>query len=56
MPPECMPLEFTFTGPRSYRAYLAGLYQRDKIDGAIAKPVRAAVGAIAEVYGGDRPA
>lgn len=50
-----MSLEFTYTGPSSYRTYLAGLDLRDKIDVAIAKPVRAAVGAAAEIYGGDRP-
>jgi hypothetical protein len=50
-----MSLEFTYTGPGSYRTYLAALDQRDKIDVAIAKPVRAAVGAAAEIYGGDRP-
>src|SRR5215831_10753715 len=51
-----MSLDFVYTGPSSYRTYLAGLYQREKIDIAIAKPVRAAVGAVAELYGGDRPA
>jgi tetratricopeptide (TPR) repeat protein len=50
-----MSLEFTYTGPSSYRTYLAGLDLRDKIDIAVAKPVRAAVGAAAEIYGGDRP-
>ena len=50
-----MSLEFTYSGPNSYRTYLAGLDLRDKIDIAIAKPVRAAVGAAAEIYGGDRP-
>src|SRR5690349_20091909 len=50
-----MSLEFTYTGPSSYRAYLAGLDLRDKIDIAIAKPVRAAVGAATEIYGGDHP-
>src|SRR4051794_25512885 len=50
-----MSLEFTYTGPNSYRTYLAGLDLRDKLDIAIAKPVRAAVGAATEVYGGDRP-
>ncbi len=51
-----MSLDFIYTGPSSYRTYLAGLYQRDKIDIAIAKPVRAAVGSAAEIYGGARPA
>jgi hypothetical protein len=50
-----MSLEFTYTGPGSYRSYLAGLDQREKIDIAIAKPVRAAVGTVAEIYGGDGP-
>jgi tetratricopeptide (TPR) repeat protein len=50
-----MSLEFTYSGPNSYRTYLAGLDQRDKIDVAIAKPVRAAIGVAAEIYGGDRP-
>jgi tetratricopeptide (TPR) repeat protein len=50
-----MSLEFTYTGPSSYRTYLAGLDLRDKLDIAVARPVRAAVGAAAEIYGGDRP-
>ncbi len=50
-----MSLEFTYTGPGSYRTWLAGLDQREKIDVALAKPVRAAVGTVAEIYGGDRP-
>jgi hypothetical protein len=53
---ESMSLDFVYTGPDSYRTFLAGLYQRDKIDLAIAKPVRAAVGAIAEIYGRNQPA
>jgi tetratricopeptide (TPR) repeat protein len=50
-----MSLEFTYTGLSSYRTYLAGLDLRDKIDIAVAKPVRAAVGAATEIYGGDQP-
>jgi hypothetical protein len=53
---NAMSLDFVYTGPSSYRTYLAGLYQREKIDIAIAKPVRAAIGAVAEIYGGNRPA
>src|SRR5579871_214914 len=55
-PVNAMSLEFIYTGPTSYRTYLAGLYLRDKIDVAIAKAVRAAVGSVAEVYGGMRAA
>jgi hypothetical protein len=51
-----MSVEFTYAGESSYRSYLAGLYQREKIDVAIAKPVRAAVGSVPEIYGADRPA
>jgi tetratricopeptide (TPR) repeat protein len=51
-----MSVDFTYTGPASYRTYLAGMYQREKIDIAIAKPVRAAVGSVEEIYGSDRPA
>jgi len=51
-----MSLDFAYTGASSYRAYLAGLYQREKIDIAIAKLVRAAVGSVEEIYGGGRAA
>ena len=51
-----MSVDFTYTGPSSYRTYLAGTYQREKLDVAIAKPVRAAVGSVTEIYGSERPA
>src|ERR1700686_5338985 len=51
-----MSVDFIYTGPSSYRTYLAGMYQREKIDIAIAKPVRAVVGSVEEIYGSDRPA
>ena len=51
-----MSIDFVYTGPSSYRIYLAGVYQRDKIDIAIAKRVRAAVGSVEEIYGRDRVA
>ena len=51
-----MSVDFVYTGPSSYPTYLAGTYQREKIDIAIAKPVRAAVGSVAEIYGSDRRA
>ena len=50
-----MSVDFIYTDASSYRAYLAGLHQREKLDIAIAKAVRAAVGAVAEIYGADRP-
>jgi hypothetical protein len=50
-----MSVDFAYAGSASYRTYLAGLHQREKIDIAIVKSVRAAVGSVAEIYGGDRP-
>jgi hypothetical protein len=50
-----MSVDFHYTGPSSYRIFLAGMYQREKIDIAIAKPVRATVGSVEEIYGSDRP-
>src|SRR6202020_1231159 len=50
-----MSVDFAYASAASYRTYLAGLHQREKIDIAIAKSVRAAVGSVTEVYGGDRP-
>jgi tetratricopeptide (TPR) repeat protein len=51
-----MSVDFAYAGASSYRTYLAGLHQREKIDISIAKPVRAAVGAVEEIYGSDWPA
>ena len=50
-----MSVDFAYASAASYRTYLAGLHQREKIDIAIAKAVRAAVGSVTEIYGGDRP-
>ncbi len=50
-----MAMDFAYSGPRSYRAHLAGLHQREKIDVAVATRVRAVLGSIAEIYGGKNP-
>jgi tetratricopeptide (TPR) repeat protein len=48
-----MSVDFLYTDTSSYRTYLAGIHQREKIDIVIAKPVRAAVGSVEDIYGSE---
>ncbi|HEY2136190.1 MAG TPA: tetratricopeptide repeat protein, partial [Xanthobacteraceae bacterium] len=51
-----MSVDFTYLDASSYRAYLAGLHVREKIDIAIDKTVRARVGSEEEIYGREHTA